>query len=152
MLDKVEPVHYLRQILAQDNEDVKARGIWAQVGEVLQVDNTPPKVSAKFCKAVVQSVLLYGNETWNLTKTALVRLKGFHIRATYQMAKKNKPRRGSNHGWVYPASEDMLKECGMLSILHYIDVRRETNFWYVVVDRPIHVSCTVGERRRGSAP
>jgi hypothetical protein len=45
------------------------------------VDNTPPKVGAKFYKAVVQSVLLYGSETWNLTTTALTRLEGFHIRA-----------------------------------------------------------------------
>jgi hypothetical protein len=50
--------------------------------------NTPTKVSAMFYKAVVQSVLLYGSETWNLTKTALARLKGFHIRAAYRMAKK----------------------------------------------------------------
>ena len=61
---------YLGRILAQDNDDIravqsqikKARGIWAQVGQVLQADNTPPKVSAKFYKAVVQSVLLYGSE------------------------------------------------------------------------------------------
>jgi hypothetical protein len=52
---------------------------------------TPPKVSAVFYKAVVQSVLLYGSETWNLTKTALAWLEGFHIRAAYHMAKKHKP-------------------------------------------------------------
>ena len=44
----------------------KARGTWARVGqEVLQVDNTPPKVSVMFYKAVVQLVLLCGIETWN---------------------------------------------------------------------------------------
>jgi len=121
------------------------------VGQVLQVDNTPPKFSAKFYKAVVQSVLLYGSETWNLTKTALARLEGFHIRAAYRMAKKHKPRKGPNHVWVYPATEDVLKECGMPPTWHYIGVRRETIFRYVV-DRPIHDLCTAGERRRGSAP
>jgi len=63
------------------------------VGQVLQADNTPPKISAKFYKAVVQSVLLYGSESMNLTKTALARLEGFHIRAAYRMAKKHKPRK-----------------------------------------------------------
>ncbi len=56
-------------------------------------DNTPPKVSAKFYKVVVQSVLLYGSKTWNLTKTALARLEGFHIRAAYRMAKTHQPRK-----------------------------------------------------------
>ena len=74
----------------------KAREIWAWVGQVLQAENTPPKVSAKFYKAVVQSILLYGSETWNLTKTALARLDEFHIRAAYRMAKRHKPRRGLN--------------------------------------------------------
>jgi hypothetical protein len=84
VLKKVELFRYLGRILGQDDNDIravrsqikKARGIWAQVGQVLQADNTPPKVSAKFYKAVVQSILLYGSETWNLTKTALARLEG----------------------------------------------------------------------------
>ena len=159
VLEKVESFRYLGRILAQDDEDVravrsqikKARGTWARVGQVLQADNTPPKVSAMFYKAVVQSVLLYGSESWNLTKTALARLEGFHVRAAYRMAKVHKPRRGLNHVWVYPATSDVLKECGMHTITHYISVRRETILQYVV-DRPIHVACKVGERRRGSAP
>ena len=70
VLEKVKSFRYLGRNLAQDNDDVravrsqikKAWGIWARVGQVLQADNTPPKVSAKFYKAVVQSVLLYGSE------------------------------------------------------------------------------------------
>ncbi len=99
----------------------------------------------------MQLVLLYGSETWNLTKTALARLEGFHIRAAYRVAKKHKPWRGPNHVWVYPVTSDVLKECGRNSIAHYIGIRQETIFQYVV-DRPLHASCTVGERRRGSAP
>jgi hypothetical protein len=52
----------------------------------LTVENKPPTVSAMFYKAVVQSVLLYGSKTWNLTTTALVQLEGFHIHAAYRMA------------------------------------------------------------------
>ena len=51
----------------------------------------------------------------------------------------------------HPATSDVLKECGMHTISYYIDVRQETIFKYVV-DRPIHVACQEGERRRGSAP
>jgi hypothetical protein len=82
------------------------------------VGNTPLKVSAKFYNAVVQSVFLYGNETWNLLTTTLARLEGFHIRAAYRMAKKHKPKKGQHHEWVYPRSSNVLQECGMATILH----------------------------------
>ncbi len=141
VLERVKSFRYLGRILAQDDEDIravrnqikKACGTWARVGQVLQTDNTPPKVGAMFYKAVVQSVLLYGSETWNLVKTTLAWLEGFHIRAAYRMAKKHKPRKGPNHVWVYLATSNVLKECGMNSIAHYIGVRRETTFstWWI---------------------
>ncbi len=159
MLEKVDLFQYLGRILAQDDDDVravrqqikKARGIWARVRQVLMADNTPPKVSPKFYKAVVQSVLLYGSETWNLLTTALARLEGFQICAAYRMAKKHKPKKGPHHGWVYPQSSNVLQECGMATILHYIDVRRATTFRYVV-DWPIYEACREEEWRRGLPP
>ena len=128
-MKKVESFRNLGWILNQENDNVqavrsqikKARGIWARVGQILQADNTQPKVSAKFCKAVVQLVLLYSSETWNLSTNALVWLEGFHIRAAYRMAKKLKPQKGSNHMLVYPSLRDMLKECGMQNISHFIE-------------------------------
>ncbi len=61
LLEKVDLFQYLGRILAQDDDDIravrqqikKAWGMWARVGQVLTADNTPPKVSAKFYKAVV---------------------------------------------------------------------------------------------------
>ncbi len=100
---------------------------------------------------VVQSALLYGSETWNLTTAALAWLKGFHIRAAYWMAEKHKPKKGPHHKWVYPRSSDALQECGMDTISHYIDIRRTTIFQYVV-DWPIYKACRGGEWRRGSPP
>ena len=45
------------RLLAQDDDNIpairahlrKARGTWARVGQVLQVENVPPRVAAKFC-------------------------------------------------------------------------------------------------------
>jgi hypothetical protein len=91
-------------------------------------DHTPPKVSAKFYMAVAQSVLLYGSKTWNLTTTTLAWLEEVHICTAYRMAEKHKPKKGPNHGWVYTRSSDLLQECGMATILHYINVRRATMF------------------------
>jgi hypothetical protein len=78
------------------------RGIWARVVKRLMAENTPPKVSAKFYKAVMQSVLLYGSKRWTLLTTTLMRLEGFHICAAYRMAEKHKSKKGPHHGCVYP--------------------------------------------------
>jgi hypothetical protein len=126
-------------------------GIWARVGQILKGEITPPKVSTTFYKAVMQSVLRYGSKTWNLSTTVLARLEGFHICAAYRMAEKHKPKRGPHHGWVYPCSNNKLKECGMGTILHYIDIRRSTIFQYVV-DLPIYEACRVGEWKRALLP
>ncbi len=78
-MEKVEPFRYLGRILAQGDEYVravrsqikKARGTWARVGQVLQVDNTPPKVSAMFYKASV----VYRFDTGSFSVSVLI----YHI-------------------------------------------------------------------------
>jgi hypothetical protein len=70
VLGKVDAFRYLGRIVAQDDDDIcavrsqikKARGIWARVSQILRAENAPPKIRAKFYKAVVQSVLLYGSK------------------------------------------------------------------------------------------
>ncbi len=115
---------------------------------MLTAENMPPKVSTKFYKAVMQSVLLYGSKTWNLTTTALARLKGFHICTAYRMAEKHKPKKGPHHEWVYLRSFNALQECGMDTISHCINIRRATIF-RSMVDWPIYKVCRGGERRSG---
>jgi hypothetical protein len=91
-----------------------------RVGQVLRRENTAPRIAAKFYKAVVQTVLLYGSKTWNLNNLALARLKGFHVRTAYKMARKHQPKKGAIGVWVYPKSADVLEECGMATIATYI--------------------------------
>jgi hypothetical protein len=118
----------LADVWALRNQVKKARGESAPVGQILMVGSTPPKVSAKFYKAVVQSVLLYASKKWNLPTTALAWLEGLHICAAYRMAAKHKPKKGPHLGRVYPQSTDVLQECGMGTLSHYNDVRRNTIF------------------------
>ena len=99
----------------------------------------------------MQSVLLYGSETWVLSTASLARLEGFHLRAAYRMAKKHVPRWGLHQQWVYPPSDKVLEECGMHTIEHYIDVRRETIMRYVV-DHSILAECQGADQRCGSMP
>ncbi len=74
---------------------VKARTVWARISNILQSKNTLPCICDISYKAVVQAILLYGSETWCLSPTLLVRLKGFHIKAAHQMAHEHWPRKDS---------------------------------------------------------
>jgi hypothetical protein len=81
----------------------------------------------------------------------MARLEGFHIRAACRMAKENKPKRGPNWEWIYPRSEDVVKECGMKTMEEYILACRQTIAVYVVT-RPILDECRQGKRKRGAIP
>jgi hypothetical protein len=159
VLEQVKVFKYLGFLLAQDNDDIqavrqqihKARGIWARVSQVLRGENATPRVADKLYKAVVQSVLLYGSKTWNLTQTVLARLEGFHIRAAYGMARKHKPRKGLFGKLKYPSMKDVLEECDLHSVKDYIDTGCSTIAMYVV-NRPILQECQEGEQIRGSMP
>ena len=60
---------------------------------VMPQENLPPRVCGMFYKAVVQSVLLYGSETWTLSASSMKCLEGFHYLAVCRMARVNRPRR-----------------------------------------------------------
>ena len=45
----------------------RARQFWGQLGKLLMWEVSYPNILAKFDRAVVQAVLLFGSETWVLT-------------------------------------------------------------------------------------
>jgi hypothetical protein len=158
-MEKVKIYRYLGHLLFQDDDDVqamqsqlcKARGTWAKVGQVLHRENALPRTSAKFYKAIVQSVLLYRSKTWVLSKAVMARLEGFHICAAYWKAKEYVPCWGAHCQWVNPSSDKVLEECGMHTIQHYSNVRRQTIARYVV-DHSIFAKCREADQRRGLVP
>jgi hypothetical protein len=158
-LEKVKVFKYLGRMMAQDDNNVqavqyqlrKARGTWARIGQVLRSENATPGVAAKFYKTVVQAVLLYGSKTWNLTKAVMAWLEGFHVRAAYRMAQVHQSRRVAGNRWVYPKTSDILEECGMAMMQHYIQKRRATIAIYIA-DHLILKACQQGERKRGLHP
>jgi hypothetical protein len=157
VLECVEVFKYLGDLLAQDDNNAqaiqqqlqKAWEVWAHVGQVLHGENTAPRIAAKFYKAVVQAVLLYESETWNLTNSALTRLEGFQVCAAYKMARKHQPKRGANRAWIYPKTVDVLEECGMATIAAYIRSRCQT-IGVFMATRPVFKACMEGEQHRRS--
>ena len=129
MLERVDEFEYLGRFLRYDSTDMrtvrknlmKARKTWARLRNVLRGEFADPKTCGMFYKAVIQQILLYGCETWVITKAMYRMLKGFHMRAAYRMAKINKPKKLENGEWYYPPSEAVFEEVGLHSIEHYIE-------------------------------
>jgi len=127
----------------------RARKRWGQVRRVLTRDGATPKISGMFYKAIVQSVLLYGCETWTITPRMLTALRGFHHQVARRIAVRlpNKLRDGS---WNYPRIEVARSEAGLYTIEHYIAIR-QSGFVDKVAIRPIKQLCDNATRRSGDS-
>ena len=156
-LERVEVFKYLGRLLAYDDNDAravrgnlkKARGVWARLSRTIRAENASPRACGTFYKATVQSILLFGSETWNLSPQSLKCLEGFHLRAAWRMAGK-RPLKLPDGAWEYPNSAAVLDEVGLKTIAHYIGVRRQHIASYIV-DKPIFQTCWDGVRKRGSS-
>jgi len=154
-LERVEVFKYLGRLLAYNDAQAvrgnlkKARSIWARLSRTIRAENASPGACGIFYKATVQSILLFGSETWNLSPQSLKCLEGFHLRAAWRMAGK-RPTKLPDGTWTYPNSTAVLDEVGLKTIAHYIGVRRQHIASYIV-DKPIFQSCVDVVRRRGSS-
>ncbi len=117
---------------------------------MLKAENATPRVCGVFYKATVMAVLLFGSETWNLAPSSLKRLEGFHHRAAWRMVGTG-PWLNPDGSWTYPNTEAVMKEVGLRSISHYVEVRRQHIFNFIV-NRPILDLCRESVRKRGSSP
>jgi hypothetical protein len=156
-LERVEVFKYLGRLLAYNNNDSqavrgnlkKARGVWGRLSRMIRAENASPHACGIFYKVTVQSILLFGSKTWNLSPQSLKCLEGFHLRAAWRMAGK-RPKKLPDGTWTYPNSAAVLDEVGLKTIAHYIGVRRQHIASYIV-DKPIFQTCMDGVRRRGSS-
>ena len=79
---------YLGRILNEKDSDQpaimynlqRAREKWSRIGRILSKKGASPKTMGTFYKTIVQSVLLYGSETWTISKQMMKILRSFHRR------------------------------------------------------------------------
>lgn len=76
-------------------------------------------------KSVVQSILLYGAETWVLNKMMTRKLESFHRRCARFIAREH-IRPNEDGTWTYPPSDGVLQKAGLCSIEEYIRRRKAT--------------------------
>ena len=91
-------------------------------------------------KAVVQSLLMYGRESWVVTGDMLKVLTAFHHRA----ARRNlgmTAEHGAGREWEYPAVEEAMESVGLHTIGVYMK-RRQKTIAERVACRPVYELCT----------
>lgn len=118
----------------------KARGRWAQVSRVLTREGASPKVSGFFYKAIVQSVLLFGSETWVHSKPIVRSLEGFHQQIARRLTRRYIWLNPNTGEWLYPAAGRSLELAGLFSMSVYLD-RRMKYIKRWVRERPLYNNC-----------
>ena len=90
---------------------------------------------AVFYRTIIQAVLLYGAETWAVSKTNLRKLRSFHHRAIRYMTRRHiwKLEEGK---WEYPDHEELRKKCRLARIETEIEKRKENLRTFLTEERP----------------
>ena len=154
-LGKVDTFRYLGRPLASTDSDwptvhwnmSKAKKRWAQVSRILKRDGGNPRIQGMFYKAIVQSVLLYGVETWVTLSPMMKTLQGFHHRVARGLTRRRARRQ--NGVWVYPPVKGTLQAAGLHPIEVYMDRRRRYLKTYLQ-KRPLLQICKQSKRLPGT--
>jgi len=128
----------------------RARYKWYKLSKLLHREGANPRIFGMFYKAVVQTVLLCGCESWTMTDAMWTVLKGFHHRAVRRMADMM-AYRGPGGGWIYPSLEEALKKAGVCTMEHHVS-KRQQRVVDCVSTRPVWMHCMAARRQPGTSP
>ena len=126
----------------------KSRRSWGSLAWVIGREGADPKASRTFYIAVTQQVLLFGAETWVLTKKMESALDAFQGRVVRTLTGRQ-PRRGMDGRWFYPSLTGATKEVGIVRIRTSI-LWRQNRVAQFIATRPILDLCKGAVRRPGA--
>ena len=152
----VKEFRYLGRVMTNTDDDWtvvagnlrKARVSWGRLARILRREGADLKVTRSFYTAVTQQVLLFGEESWVLTKSIESALDAFQGRVERRLTGQM-PRRGRDGKWVYPPLAGVLKEAGVVRASTSVLCRQNTVVQFIAT-QPILGLCEVAERRRGT--
>jgi hypothetical protein len=155
-IEKVDIFKYLgRQLSATGNDSTavkhnlqKARKVWGRISIILKCEGADKLTMTNFYKAVVQSTLLYGSETWVLTTDLIAQLTAFHHRAARYITHRHIRQLPNTEIWVYPDMPRTLEEINLLPITNYIEKRKNTLLKWAQ-NRPVYLEARHYENTRG---
>jgi hypothetical protein len=130
-IETVEQFRYLGRIVTCNDDDrpamrknlQKAQGVWSRLARLLSRTGANTRVMARIYRAVVQSILLYGSESWVLPEDQYDILERFHKRCLRHITNKHICK-GTDGEWSYPNSTELLKECNLKTIREYVSERQ----------------------------
>jgi hypothetical protein len=133
-IENVKEFLYLGRTVEENDKDEpaiqwnlnRARAKWSKIGRILSREGANPQTMATFYKAIVQSTLLYGAESWALTKRMMQNLRSFHRRCARHITGRNIRQDMETGEWTCPDSETTLREAGLWTIEEYIERRKNT--------------------------
>ena len=129
----VSEFKYLGRILTNNDMDlkavesqlVKARRVWGMIGKIVKKkSHCNPRIMSIFYKVIVQTVLLYGSESWVMSTLARNKVNSFHNRCSRFITGRHITLDGET--WIYPSRASTLQEADLLGIEEYITKRKET--------------------------
>jgi hypothetical protein len=143
-LNYVTEFKYLGRVISHDDSDLpacvrniqRARQKWGDISKLLRKEGASSELSARFYLVVVSAVLLYGAETWVVTKRVEDLLTSFHNRCARTIARTFIRKTGEDE-WVYPSVAETLKKANLHPLLHYLNKRR-ANFKRYVTTRDLY--------------
>ena len=156
-LEAVSEFQYLGHPFSSTDDDwpavyrnhSKAHKQWARIAHVLSRTGACPRISSIFYKAVIQSVLLYGSETWTLSATMLKALGGFHNHVARKLSGLWPTLIFRDQTWVYPPTVEVLEKAHLHPITHYLSARQNRLAESIAAQPILHLYRTA-ERQSGS--
>ena len=138
----VTEFRYLGKVLTNTEDDWpalagnirKARVSWGRLVRVLGREGADPKVSRSFYTAVTQQVLLFGAESWVVTKKMESALDACQGRVARRLTGRQ-PRRGRDGEWFYPSQAGDLKVAGVVRARTSV-LRRQNTVAKFIATRP----------------
>jgi hypothetical protein len=133
-IENVKEFLYLGRTVEENDDDEpaiqrnlkRAREKWSKIGRILSREGANPRTMATFYKAIVQSTLLYGAESWTLTKRMMKNLRSFHQRCARHITGRNIRQDIETGEWICPDSKTTLREAGLWTIEEYMERRKNT--------------------------
>ena len=129
----VKEFKYLGRVLTHNDNDLaaierqlkKARGVWGKIGKIIRKkSNCNPRIMSIFYKVIVQTVLLYGSESWVMSSLARNKVNAFHNRCSRFITGRHIKLDGET--WVYPSRVTTLQQADLLGVEDYIVKRKDT--------------------------
>jgi hypothetical protein len=97
---------------------------WTMISRILMREKASPRISALFYKATIQTVLLYGSETWVITKEILQLLTSFHHGIACRLTGRYPRPIPDMDEWEHPSIQETLQIAGLFTMDEYLRRRR----------------------------